>query len=216
MFRNKSSFYVKTLVFYAAAFALFYCTNMQHEQKYNDSEQLDAVERSLTPDVEMRGEPSGYPYARMMNLIAQARSIERDFHSYTVDFDCRDDDRVAKVIALQKKINKVTEKLKQEQGSFIEFVSIKPDSDVMDPTEYLCNKGKCRYSTTRHSALSRKARNQKSARYTCQVLNEYMERMEIMAVNLGRLVEQARLNDEAAKLRSENEAKLKSRELINK
>lgn len=211
MFKKKSSFYVKTLAVYGAVLALLYCTNMQHEQKYNESEQLDVVDKcALGTAGNIAEQGSGYPYARMMNLIAQSRSVEHDFHRYTVDFNRHRDERVDDIKMLHQKIKKLSEKLKQERGTFVDHVSVSrfKGDEEQRPENLLCSKGKCRYSRARHSALSRKARNQKSARYTCQVINEYIERLEIMSLNLGRLIENERMRDEAAKARSENQAKI--------
>ncbi|MCK4517702.1 hypothetical protein KAT92_02930, partial [Candidatus Babeliales bacterium] len=46
-------------------------------------------------------------------------------------------------------------------------------------------------------------------RYTTQVLNEYIDRMDDMTQRLNALVERVHLEDEAAKAKSESEAKEK-------
>lgn len=212
LLKNKN-FYLKILVAYAIVIALLYCSSMKDEQDYSGKDQIGiALEYAAGDFCELDGSAgrSAYPYAKMMNLIEQCRSIESKFHKCTTKFSVDRGYSIDKVVRLRKNISKVEERLSSERASFEAYISgsrFKGDNQDQTKVDYLCTKGKCRYTVEGSPLMSRKKQNIKTSRYTSQVLSKYIERMKIMEKRLGTLLEKSRLDDEAARALSENKAK---------
>lgn len=210
-FKNILFFYLKTLGVYGILFAILYCPSMQHEQKY-DEHSVDCVaERlgNLLTNAKENSQKAGYPYARMMNLIEQARSLQSQFRVDQVDVE-----KIGAVKELYEKTQKIHERLLQEKSRFSEFLSQSQRRRGKEEIRYVCKKTKCRYLVsdessfyTNKAALSRKARRKKTWRYTTQVLNKNINKINFIGRRLKLLIDKSHAEDEAAKARSESLAK---------
>jgi len=213
MLNGSTKFYLKTLAVYAVLLALLHCPSMEYEQKYDTNDQVGvAVEYSEGYINELGGGQGrkSYPYARMMNLIEQCRTLESSFHDYAHDFSSEEESsRIDGISNLRSKVVKVAQKMREEKGSFASYVADTRFENEEEETKanYLCTKGKCRYTVRGKSVLARKAPRQKASRYTGQVLNKYIERLEVIDQRLEALIEQSRLHDEAVKARSADKAR---------
>ena len=206
MLKHNSLFYVKTLAIYGVLLALVHCPSMRDEhnnliQEIKNSSAVQVIE-STSP---------GYPYAKMMNLIEQCRSLESQFHRDTVSFNFQECDVVA-IKRLSASAGKVLEKMRKERGNFSDYISEMryQTSDQARP-RYQVSRTRRSYLTNVGLAI-RKERRQKATRYTTQVLNEYIGRMDDMTQRLNALVERVHQEDEAAKAKSQSEAKEKMSE----
>lgn len=227
IFKTNFLFYLKTLVIYGVLIALLHCPSMQNEHKY-DERSVDSVVQNLGGVVTEVGvgaassqesqnpsvSKSVYPYARLMNLIEQCRSIESEFRVDTVDFATHQEERRGLVKALYEKSEKVVQKLKEEKSRFAQHVAGSGQSREHHGVRYYCSKGRCRYSVENdaafysdRAALSQRKRRKKATRYTTQVLSEYIDRMEFVSDRLKLLLERVKRDDEAAKARSEHKAR---------
>ncbi|MCK4517361.1 hypothetical protein KAT92_01165, partial [Candidatus Babeliales bacterium] len=126
MLKHNSLFYVKTLAIYGVLLALVHCPSMREE---SNNVGLDAID---SPDLvsEIKKGTSkvlsltapGYPYAKMMNLIEQCRSLETQFHRDTVSFNFQECD-VKAIKRLSVSASKVLEKMRKERGNFSDYIS---------------------------------------------------------------------------------------------
>ena len=101
------------------------------------------------------------------------------------------------------------QKLRDEKGSFASYVAETRFSSGEEDAkvDYLCTRGKCRYTVRGNSVYARKEPQKKASRHTSQVLNKYIEPLDVMDQRLELLLEKARLHDEAIKAQSANKAK---------
>jgi len=223
MFKSNFIFYIKTLVVYGVLIALLHCPSMQYEQKYDEhsvdsvAENLDGVVTQIGVEADSSNVPAKlvYPYARMMNLIEQCRSIESEFRIDTVGFEHHEEEKVGLIKALFDRSARVAQKLKEEKVRFSDYLAAGSRRNQDDEgVHYKCAKGQCGYSVDHkdlfysdRAALSHRTRRKKATQYTTQVLNEYINRMEFVSDRLMVLIDRVRRGDEAAKVRSESKAK---------
>lgn len=223
MFKNRSSFYIKTLAAYGILLALLYCTSMRRDDGHDDVSQLDVVGECAVGTGGAVGDvnDSSFHYSLMMNLISQVRPIEAKFRKYILEFERRyndglsdDDARLFKVQQLNSKIKKISGRLRHERGRFMEHIAnsrFGPEKSRGVARKFLCSKGPCPPSS--NAALSLRARRKKSDLYICQVLKEYIERLDIMSGDIEGLIQKYRMIDKAAKVRSEMAARKASQDV---
>lgn len=194
---------------------------MQNEQKY-DEHSVDSVVQNLNGMVteiglsseDGSGKKQIYPYAKMMNLIEQCRSIESEFRVGKVDIATDQIGQLDGIMELFEKSSKLVQKLKEEKSRFTRHISGVEMAHGSDGVRYVCSKGKCRYSVdsdsafqSNRAALSVRGRRKKATRYTSLVLNEYINRMGFVSDRLKALLDRVQQENERAKARSENEAR---------
>jgi len=192
---------------------------MQYEQKCDSNETGGAaIEYTAGDRFDSAGKTakSAYPYARMMNLIEQCRSIESKFrkHKYTIDLGQDYAGSLKEIQALHQDVIKVSERLHRERFSFTEHVSgrrVKGKDGADTKVDYLCTKGKCHYTINGSELMSRKKQHIKTSRYTSQVLDTYIQHLKIIDKRLMSFLERIYRENEAVKARSASQAKEFSR-----
>jgi len=218
MLKHNSLFYVKTLAIYGVLLALVHCPSMREEHSNVGLEAIDSPD--LVSEIKKGSSKAlslttpGYPYAKMMNLIEQCRSLEAQFHRDTVSFNFQECDIIS-IKRLSSDAGKVLEKMRKERGNFSDYISeMRHQTSDQARPRYQVSRTRRSYLTNVGMAI-RKERRQKATRYTTQVLNEYIDRMDDMTQRLNALVERVHQEDEAAKAKSESEAKEKMSSVEN-
>jgi len=212
IFKNRFGFYIKTLLVYGVLLAMLHCPSMQYENNADETEKLDEVAEFSNCTID--GTLNGYPITKMLQLIERCRAIDSEFHSHRFDLshysDEDSEDRVNGIKDFYKRVVEVSKKLRDEKGNFSNFIAgIDPRrSERTKTVNYLCSKGKCRYSAEETTVFSRKAKEKKAIRYASQVLNKNLNKIMIMEQRLADHIEKVRLKDAVAKAKSEKIAKL--------
>lgn len=211
-FTGKTSFYLKSLLLYGGLFALFHCTNMHYDQKHDSTAvQLTGCDEStvrLFGETREQQEKIRYPSAQLWSLMGQCRNLKTEYRRQTACYEQCGCGSIGSFKALADKARRLVRGLKKERGRFFDYIARNRFRNTgMNKGNFLCLTGRCKFSDVSSRSFAHKKRRDRSERYTCQVMNHYIECMEMIVERLDIFVEKIRLHDEATKARSENVAR---------